>query len=315
MADRATMSSIGAGLHTERVVALRGFPGWAELSPGDLSVVAEHARDRFFPAGAVMVPESEPVRSVFLIVRGDVRVACAGHTARDVRSRTLVGHIPVLSRSSRRIVATAVTDVVALEVAADVLRDLLADNFVLLWSTLSELARMVISIHLELGEGAGFAGAKRREGLTPPPTLLDKLSLLLKSETFAGARVESLADLAREATVVHLSDDTELWQAGDPATTMLLPLQGEVHATSMRGQQFTFGAGDSVGGLDVLAEQPRWYTARAAGSLTALEIDADALYDVMELHPDLALANLRGIATHVDDLFLRVVEKGLVAAF
>jgi len=65
------------------MLAFKRHPTLARLDTSQLAVLAEHARDRLFPRGAVLQREGEPIESVYYIVEGRAHLTLRGRTLGD----------------------------------------------------------------------------------------------------------------------------------------------------------------------------------------------------------------------------------------
>jgi len=123
----------------ERAIFLRRTAIGRELPDAPLRIVAEVARELVFPAGSVMAFEEEPGQEMFLVVSGRVEVRKLGArpapTARRGGLGLLVGYfeadavlgeMAVLDDERRSATMIAETEVVALAVHREDLRDAIA---------------------------------------------------------------------------------------------------------------------------------------------------------------------------------------------
>jgi CRP-like cAMP-binding protein len=75
---------------------------------------------------------------------------------------------------------------------------------------------------------------------------------------------------------------------GDHGDHVLFLVAGNVRCTTATGKSFVYGPGTGVGGIDLVADKPRWYGAVAETPVLALNGYADAFVDMLE--PDFSLA-------------------------
>jgi hypothetical protein len=86
----------------DRVVALRQVPLFRELSPADLTHVAETATENAYPDGTVIAEQGASGDSMHVVVSGDIRVVDGGGTQLALRGPGyIVGEMSVLGEAPR----------------------------------------------------------------------------------------------------------------------------------------------------------------------------------------------------------------------
>lgn len=289
----------------ERVLALKSFPAFRDLSPQDLAVLAEHTTPHVFRTGAPLSRPGMPVRSLHFLLGGRVRILRDGAAHRDAISPEIVGGLAALAQEPRGEHAMAAEDTLTLQLERDDMEDIFEDRFVIFLATLRAIARAQLGLRRGLGADAGYPPPDRPD---PARTVADldlvgRLFLLRRTMDFARARVEALADIAQESRVIELGAGDVLWRPGDVADHGVLIADGVVTCTSDGGaQRFGFGPGALVGGVDSMAGEPRWFEATAAGPVRGLYIATQRLLDTMEDNVELAMDVLRSFARGSLDL-------------
>jgi CRP-like cAMP-binding protein len=292
--------------HVERVLALRTFQAFHDLSPEALAVIAEHARPRRFPAGALVLRPDRPVRALHFIVSGTVdfeRVETGAHKL--LRARETIGELAALSDNPRGERAIALEDTVTLELDREDMEDVFEDNFPIFLAVLRTLAQSHIRVRQMLGPTAGFRLVEPTpsETWTRPLGLVQRIMLLRSTMNFARARIAALADVAQECQEVEFAQGESLWRAGDESTYALVIASGLVECVAQGGtQHFELGPASVVGGVDSIAGEPRWYDAATASPVLALRLDLQSMLDVVEDNMDMAVDMLRGFAQVILDL-------------
>ena len=149
----------------------------------------------------------------------------------------------------------------------------------------------------EFGEDAGFVHELAKDFDIPdrPLDLVERMTLLRQTFSFAEGNIDGIADLAKEVRESRIPKGTQIWRTGDVANYFLMPLKGKVHCEAP-GQSFKLGPSDSIGALDAMSDQPRWYNVSVAEDLVAFHVERDMLFDVLEDHFDMAMGLLRTIA-------------------
>lgn len=281
----------------ERVLALRAFPGLADVDAKNLALVAELIEERRFSKGETVVAPGEPVRAMHFIRDGTVAIMRNGVPARHYGAGDVVGGLAALSGLERGQHIVATTDARTLEIARDAYADVLEESFPILLSTLRGIMRSVLTARRNLPVDAGFR-APVGEAMRPPPTfsLVERVLFLRKLLAYGRARVEALAELARDMTVLQAEAGVEFWKPGDPSSYTLLVWSGIIRCETDRGQVFRLGPDSGVGGVDSIAGQPRWYRAVAETDVVGFRGDTEALIDVIEDHPDMGLDMIQSAA-------------------
>ena len=132
---------------------------------------------------------------------------------------------------------------------------------------------------------------------------------------FAKARVEALADLAQETEEVRYPAGATLWKVGDSSDHALMLMSGVVRCqTEGSSQNFGLDPGSTVGGIDSLADEPRWFSAVAETDVRALRVGVEQLLDVIEDNIDMGIQLLRVLAIGLDQLQTLVEDKGQALA-
>jgi CRP-like cAMP-binding protein len=293
--------------NVERLMILRTFAGFADLPPAEVSLIAQHSRRRFFPAGSHIARAGEPIKSIYFVVDGEIELSRHGHPLRTMGPRSTVGALSALASDgdTPRIVATR--DTLTLAIQVDDMLDVFEDNFSVMVSVLRSIARTILESRRELGPAAGYVGTTRAPVACParPLDLVERIFFLRRTIVFASTRIEALAQLARDAREVRVAAGTSLWVEGAPCERLLFVVCGRVRATTAAGQEFFFREGDALGGLDMLAGQAHWYNADVLEDLVALQFDPELFLDVLEDHHEMARDFLQTMAASLLELFER----------
>lgn len=293
--------------NVERVVMLRSFAGFAGLPPTELAVMAQHMERRYYPAGAVLAREGERVTTIHFIVAGAVEVHQHGHFLDRFGTRSAVGGVSYLARQPRGPEIMATEDTVTLDISTDDMEDLFEDNFTMVVSVLRAIARTILERRRSMDAGGGFPTEPDGVSSCParPLDLVERIFFLRKTINFARTRIEALAQLARHAVELRVPAGTVLWNEGDRPDRVLFPVCGWVAADNLSGQRFVLGEGSSVGGVDGLADEPRWFTATAATDLVALQLPNELFLDVLEDDYEMARDFMASMAASLLDLMER----------
>ena len=282
----------------QRALILKTFPGFVSLSAAELAVLASVVRERFFPAGSVILEPGVPVMAFHLVVEGKVQILHAGRPTRELGPRSSVGGLGALTRDPRGAHAVALEDTVTLEIDTDDMQDVFEDNFNILMGVMRTLTRTVREFQIKAGGGAASGGHKVFEGLDAdqPLTLVDKMLFIRKASSFARVSIEALAELAAQATELRLRAGEQLWPVGGFADYSALIVNGVVECRPEHLEPFELGPGFVVGGPDSIIGDPRWYEAVAKTDVIVLEQWRTTTLDVFEDHIEVAMSLLRTLA-------------------
>ena len=271
--------------HFERILYLRKVPAIGTLPAADLGLLAEYARERFFPKGAVLFREGEPVGSVQYLIEGSVHVSRRGRLIGHAGTGSVVGGIGMLARDGEGLEAVAEADTHTLEVGAGALFDLFEDHFRILLHVSREVCRQIIDMHRRAAHGVTLPVP----ALHPPVRLaageldlVERIFFLRQTPVFGRSSINALAELSRGMAEVRFEPGVTLWHEGDPAGWLVLLVEGTVSGRLSTGRHLPLGPGTPPGALETLGDVPRWYTATTETPVLALHGGADGVLDVFE---------------------------------
>jgi CRP-like cAMP-binding protein len=290
----------------ERLLYLKRIPLLAGLEASEVAVLADAAIERYFQKGAVVFREGEPASSMHFVVEGALANIRRGLQAGVVRPGGGIGGLPVLARESMGSRVVAEQDTLTLEVDADAIAEVLEDRFPILLHMLREVNRQALLLlqKLRLDPAPFFPGPTGELGGGLGLDLVDRLLLMRRMPVFERTSVTTLAELARTLASVRFEPGTVLWHEGEPAHGILLLSGGSVQAEGSGGVSFSVGPGFPLGALEALGQLPRWYRARVATPVTALQCQMDVLVDLFEDNFDMAMDFLALVAR----VTLRILE-------
>jgi len=292
----------------QRFLFLRTIPGIADVPPEVAQVVAANARERRFARGDYLCRSGAPALEIHYVVSGQCEIVRNGVAVRRFGPKSVVGGISALAEEKEGYDCIALEDTVTVALTADDGQEIFEEHFVLLKQVLRRTSAQVLIARRKLGPDAGFGPVAEPPFELPdrPFDLVERMAFLRKTFTFGQSEIDAIADLAREVQEVHLPKGEVLWDIGDRSTYFLLPLRGRVDARAVDPEQrFSLGPGDSVGSLDAVAGERRWFSATVAEDLVAFRIDVEVLLEVLEDHFSMAMSLLRGMATGIMHLYDR----------
>jgi CRP-like cAMP-binding protein len=268
---------------TERMLHLTQIPVGAMLPAAVLRVIAAHLQERTFAPGTLLMRRGEPIDGLHMLIDGGVALTREGASLGDLDAPQTLGFLGILARQEGPYDATAKNEVRALELETDTLLELFEDHFELLSATLRYLAeRLYLDMQELPKEALGMAPVDL--GVVParPLDLVEKVLFLRTTSGLTEANVNALALVARQMDEVRVPAGTKFWSIGDPAERVLFIVNGSVRCEAGNGREFRYGPGTGVGGIEALADKPRWYSVTAETDVVGLLGHTHQLLDVFE---------------------------------
>jgi len=286
------LSPLERMLHLKRVPMLSGLPG------SDVAVIADAASERFFPKGAVVFREGEPVGSVHFVVQGALATVRRGARVGRVGPGAGVGGLGVFARDPLGSQVVADEDTLTLELEADAVSEVLEDHFPILHHILREMSRRAIDLvtRFRLDPGAGIPECTVDSPQTGDIDLVSRIFFLRGMTVFQRSSITALAEMARAMAQVRFEPGTLVWREGEPSPGIFLIRSGRLRATGSSGVAFRPGPGFPLGALEALGEVPRWYEAVTETPVVALQGHMGVLVDVFEDNFAMAMDYLAVIA-------------------
>lgn len=282
---------------TRSMLHLRQVPVGAMLSPSVLRVLAGHLVARTFEPGEVVVRRGEPVDALHLLTDGALDLVRDGKKIGAVVAPQTLGFLGILARQDSPYDAVAAGEVSALELETDTLLEAMDDHFELLATTLKYLAERLYFEFQELPEKAlGIPPMELGKAKPGAIDLVDRVLFMRKMSGFATANVSALAGMARQMEETRIPAGTKLWSAGERAERVVFVVEGNVACKTPDGRAFRYGAGTGVGGIEVLAERPRWYDAVVETPLLGLMGQPEDMLDLFEHQTRMAMDFLAMLA-------------------
>jgi len=275
---------------TERMLHLRQIPVAAILPTAILRLLAGAMRARTIRPGRSLAKQGTPVDALVLLTEGSVMLRRNDEPYGELRAPQTMGFLSILARTDAPWDATTLVESRAYEIETDTLLDLFADHFELVEATARYLAERLWFEFQELP--AQMLGIPSVE-LGPIPArrvdIVERVLYLRKTSGFATANVNALAAMARQLEEVRFPAGTVIWKAGDPGDRVITLLEGSVRCEVPDGRAFTYGPGVGMGGVDSLADRPRWFSATAETPVVGLSGHSEDLLDLFEQQHRLAM--------------------------
>ena len=306
---------------------MRTFTGFEDLPLADINVLARAMSEVFLPAGTVVAQADVALDRVYLILRGHLAIDRSGLLAAARKAeqqaplptdadqpplllgeRSMYGLVSVLAQEPARANAFAHEDTWAYAIDAAVLFELLEEHFTLLLAMLAGLGRGVLAeLNLLPRIEEPFACPELVIPVSPAPLGLgERIMLLFQQPLGLGAeRIQPVAAMAQLAQELSLPEGAPLWNIGEPSDVLYFIISGTVEADRGDGTPFIVKSGMPVGGLECLAQLPRWFHATAKTPLRVLQLRTHDILDVFEDHTDAAL----GVTTALASLLERMLYE------
>ena len=275
--------------------------------------MAARMRTAVFPAGTTLYRAGEAAQFVYFIKRGLVELRKDGEEPWIFRDREIIGILDVMKDQARGRSAVATTDTVALVVGADDWFEILEDNFDVTRNAISNIARGLHDLSLQLPPTGGFPLPSPDDTDVRPIHSLDTVERIIALRDIpllVRAGVQSLTDLAASLEERRLAAGDVLFRSGDPSEGFFLVGRGLVeigceNPTIRAG----FGPGEVVGGYGAIALNHQAFDAAARIPSLVYRLGLEEYYDLMEDHFELARALFAQMAVAREDLLRRVAER------
>jgi CRP-like cAMP-binding protein len=257
----------------ERLLALGRFLRLAPLPPRELSRLARLSREREWPAGARLAAVGQVVRAVQFVIAGKVALSHQGVDFLTLEAPEIVGLLPLAGAIPFNFEVRATEPIHSVEVDADILTELLEDDF--------DLFARVLRVGAEaiLRRGVPRAGPPPSPPAPTPEAPLgpaERLLALRDTDLFRSAPVDGLAAFAKQLEEARVAAGETL--AAEPGELLVV-----VHGQATAGQR-VLAAGAVEGAVEGLAERPLGFELRALSPLLVLRGTVSDLLDTLEDH-------------------------------
>lgn len=271
-------------LYVGPLLHLRTLPALAELTPRQLYDLAYECEEVVVERGAELVRAGDTPDAMYLIVDG---FASAGADRVVVGPGGVVGFFEVLAARAADSGAVATTEIVALRIEGDALRDVCEMNFPLLSALLTYVTGRVADDPEALGRVmSGRVGA----ALSAPGTgRVGRILALQRAPALRGRHVDALAELAGAGPAVVVPAGDDLPVGTIPADRLFVVASGAVSVGERsEGADMVLGAGATLGLVEVLSGRACDWSAVAVEDSVLLQLEAGQFLDVIEDHFEMA---------------------------
>jgi hypothetical protein len=129
----------------ERILLLREIPIFADLSPEDLKLVAETAREEWHPQNTVIFQQGDEGNMMFVIVEGHLHVLRSVNETEQVLAQRgsgdFVGEMAIIESAPRSATLRTQTDVRMLAIDGETFKGILRERPDVSFAVLSSLSR------------------------------------------------------------------------------------------------------------------------------------------------------------------------------
>lgn len=286
-------------LPVARLLLLKRISWLAGLSTTDLAAIGDHAQDRFWPRGSVLLRAGETVGAVHVLIEGRVRLRRRGRDLGCTAAGTVIGASLLLADDAEGLEAVAETDALTLAIDRESALDILDERFEIYRGALRETCRELVEIFVSSPGEAAPAPVALPAAPAHDLDLVERIVLVRSRPPFEACSINAIAELSLRLEEVPLPAGTVLWRRGDRAERMLFVASGSVRCEPAE-QGFRVGPGQPLGTLELLGELPRWYDAEVEVAGTALGGAGEQLLDLFEDNVDMGIT------------FLSYLTRGLI---
>jgi AAA family ATP:ADP antiporter len=265
---------------------IRALPLFASVSVDELFRIANASKQVRHDAAAILLQEGVVPTTVHVLLDGGVIASRDSAEPRSIESPATLGFVEALQGSQSREAVRTTEVAVTVALSADELRTLLGDNTALvrgLFTTLADRVRPDTASNLQ-PTGAANEFEQLAAGGLPP---ISKILALQRVPVFARVSAEEMRALADITHTRKMAAAETLFPESAPVGLWVI-LSGEAAlADSAEGGQVLARGGDIIGSLSMLSGRPLNHAATVTKSGTALHIDREDLFDLLEERPDL----------------------------
>jgi len=141
----------------------------------------------------------------------------------------------------------------------------------------------------------------------------DKILHLRQTDIFKNMSVDALAAIASIAEKVKYPAGRIIFREGDAAESMYMVIAGEITAYSDGAEPpERFKPGDSIGGIALLTDDARLFSARASAETSLLMIHKRDFLEIVREYPQIALDISKLLCEYVKELWQRASDRSYI---
>jgi CRP-like cAMP-binding protein len=285
----------GNPLYVGPFLHLRTLPAFEELTHVQLRELAYAAQETLLPRGTSLISQGEAGAAMYLIVDGFV----------DTGQRTMVGpggvvgFLDVLASGPAARDAVADTDVLALRLETDDLRDVCEQNFAILTALLTYVAGRVTDDWDALMKS--IVGRRAQEVSQPhAPARVGRILALHRTLAFRSKNMDALAELAGHLEQREVEAHETLWRTGEEASGFYVIASGGVRFGGGAVRETAeLGPGAVPGLVETLAGRDYRCEAVTTRPGILLRVGVEPFLDVIEDHFEMAFGLVGWLARNL----------------
>ena len=244
-----------------------------------LDRLPERMVERMFEKDDVLFKKADPGGSMFLIVEGLVAIVLHHADGSDEVLNTLgpgdaLGQMSLLEPSPRTAGAIAASPTRLLELTSEDFQEVLQGQP-------ESIVQAILDVSHQMRLGY--------------------LDILKETNIFKGLSEDIITSLARKLVVEHLKQDQTLFAKGDPGDALYIIDEGGVKivTTDAAGSELVLnklGAGESIGEMSLIDQEPRSASVIATMPTTMLRLSRSDFMEAIQDQPTIALEVMKDIS-------------------
>jgi CRP-like cAMP-binding protein len=280
----------------DRVLLLRSFDLLGGLDEEGITLLAEHATNRRFRKGDVVMTGGESV--IHIVVEGKIAVTRDARTVSIGREGWGLGMLELFAGVPAG-PAVAEVDSRTVEIPTLAFRAALEENFSLVRNAFRLLGNELADARRSLpADPERPPKAEMGEYYERPRTLAERM-IELKDSPLMLSNVDALVDFSRCMIEDRLPAGHLLWSTGEPATFSVHVNYGLIRCTAPDGRSVVVGSDFTLGVMDVWGARRRFYEARTETTVICYRVDFEDFLTIIESHAGVCASLLSGIARAV----------------
>jgi CRP-like cAMP-binding protein len=285
-----------SGTIRDRLLLLRSLDLLAGLDEEGITLLAEHATNRRYRKGDVVMTGGEGV--IHIVVEGKISLTRGARTVSVGREGWGLGMLELFAGvPAGRAVAdvdsrTVEIPTLAFRAALDENFSLVRNAFRLLGNELAD-ARRSLPADPERPPKAEMGTYYER-----PRTLAERM-IELKDIPLMRGNVDALVDFSRCMVEHRVPAGHLFWSTGEPATFSIHMKYGRVRCTAPDGLSVVVGSDFTLGVMDVWGARCRFYEARAETPVICYRAEFEDFLTIVESHAGVCANMLSGLAQAV----------------
>lgn len=297
-----------------RVLLLKRFPAFADLSPAALTPLAERVTETSAATGEPVVRDDAEA-GVHFVLEGEAEVRRLGIAVATVGAGEILGDVEALAAVPLSLMtARAVSPCRTLHLSRAALLAAQEDCFPLQRALLERIGAVDLGARRRLGWEVVCARRVADAAAMPmadPTELAHRVLSLRLTRELSGLSIRALGRLAVAAHVETHAAGAVLWRSGERADAAIQVVRGRLRCAPPDGAEFEVSGAILLGLSEVLAKQPRWCDAIAVTEVVVMYLDLEDILDELEDDGDVAAELIASLASDAAILEDRIARSQL----